>query len=166
MEHYLYSYQSLTGDDEIWIISRYRFVSPVSSPSLHGAGAQTISSSSKCCCQLFSFDTSKERRCCNIRGGSGEGHLLLHCKILKQNILQFQARPAPGLRGVVNVTMPDSPQSSQFCHLLWHQFSAESWAWHLASTQPTHPVLGLQPPPSTMVTDSWESWQRYCNWRW
>ena len=61
--------------------------SPLTSPSLHGAGAQTIGSSSKCCCQLFSFDTSKERRCCNIRGGSDEGHLLLHCKILKQNII-------------------------------------------------------------------------------
>ena len=61
--------------------------SPVSSPSLQGEGAQTIGSSSKCCCQLFSFDTSKERRCCNIRGGSDEGHLLLHCKILKQNII-------------------------------------------------------------------------------
>ena len=61
--------------------------SPDSSPSLQGAGAQTIGSSSKCCCQLFSFDTSKERRCCNIRGGSDGGHLLLHCKILKQNII-------------------------------------------------------------------------------
>ena len=145
----LCSYQS--SDDEIWIISRYRFVSPDSSPSLHGAGAQTIGSSSKCCCQLFSFDTSKERRCCNIRGGSGEGHLLLHCKILKQNILQFHARHAPGLRGVVNVTMPDSPQSSQFCHLVWHQFSAESWAWHhtwLQHSRATEPLCdGLQPPP-------------------
>ena len=66
--------------------------SPDSSPSLQGAGAQTISSSSKCCCQLFSFDTSKERRCCNIRGGSDEGHLLLHCKILKQNIIKSLLR--------------------------------------------------------------------------